>query len=355
MIPFFPEFYPDELFYSTVARFSVYGGIKDELLLHTKQKPNINLINELNPQVAEILSRYIPFEKIITDHTMIPCLIRFMPLYKRVKIYNSILENKGSSNDIFTPLNEQHTVYTRELKYCPMCIKEDRKKYGEAYWHREHQITGMNMCVQHKCYLLPFKNDFKTFITLEQAAKYPVAECCHDEFIVKYSQYLSYVFYQPLDMSNHLNIRSCLARNLGMGYFYDCERKFIIKRSLCDDLYWHNFEHLSNNFDINSIYDRIINQSKKFRFDEFCFTMAVFSVPFDEVSKCLSGYGDSRVETFYELPETSILGLFKKGNSFPVISKKLNLPVWLVATFLREIYGCKIYEMLYAKNFPNAN
>ncbi|MDJ0577721.1 MAG: TniQ family protein [Xenococcaceae cyanobacterium MO_234.B1] len=40
------------------------------------------------------------------------------------------------------------------LKFCPKCCAEDTRKYGEAYWHRQHQIPGMLVCLKHKISLL---------------------------------------------------------------------------------------------------------------------------------------------------------------------------------------------------------
>ena len=40
------------------------------------------------------------------------------------------------------------------LRYCPLCLQEDIEKYGEAYWHRAHQIWVMDKCHKHGCNLL---------------------------------------------------------------------------------------------------------------------------------------------------------------------------------------------------------
>ena len=40
------------------------------------------------------------------------------------------------------------------LRYCPICARKDREKYGETYWHRRHQIRGLNVCSQHGCRLV---------------------------------------------------------------------------------------------------------------------------------------------------------------------------------------------------------
>jgi hypothetical protein len=39
------------------------------------------------------------------------------------------------------------------LRFCPCCVKEDRKQYGEAYWHRLHQLTGVEVCPIHQTFL----------------------------------------------------------------------------------------------------------------------------------------------------------------------------------------------------------
>ena len=48
---------------------------------------------------------------------------------------------------------------TEGLKYCPNCYLLDTQKYGEAYWHRVHQIPLLGYCPMHKIPLvtLPIK------------------------------------------------------------------------------------------------------------------------------------------------------------------------------------------------------
>src|SRR5260370_602086 len=39
------------------------------------------------------------------------------------------------------------------LKYCAFCAKEDRNLSGEAYWHRSHQSSIVQVCPKHGCHL----------------------------------------------------------------------------------------------------------------------------------------------------------------------------------------------------------
>ena len=43
---------------------------------------------------------------------------------------------------------------TKFLRFCPLCLEEDRNQYGEAYWHLHHQIPGVLVCLKHDIALL---------------------------------------------------------------------------------------------------------------------------------------------------------------------------------------------------------
>jgi hypothetical protein len=41
------------------------------------------------------------------------------------------------------------------IRFCPTCVVEDRQEHGETYWHRAHQLTGIEVCPIHDCFLEP--------------------------------------------------------------------------------------------------------------------------------------------------------------------------------------------------------
>jgi len=57
----------------------------------------------------------------------------------------------GTKNALYL---HQGTECDAFFRYCPACAVLDREKFGEAYWHRIHQITGINVCAIHGCLLL---------------------------------------------------------------------------------------------------------------------------------------------------------------------------------------------------------
>ena len=39
------------------------------------------------------------------------------------------------------------------LYYCPACAEEELARYGESYWHRMHQLPGVNVCLTQRLVL----------------------------------------------------------------------------------------------------------------------------------------------------------------------------------------------------------
>lgn len=39
------------------------------------------------------------------------------------------------------------------LRFCPECVREDRVAFGETYWHRLHQLRGVDLCYHHDVFL----------------------------------------------------------------------------------------------------------------------------------------------------------------------------------------------------------
>lgn len=62
--------------------------------------------------------------------------------------------------------NQQLSTTSKTLRYCPICVKRDREKHGETYWHLMHSIPSWPMCPEHNCYLYELDESqvSKTFI-----------------------------------------------------------------------------------------------------------------------------------------------------------------------------------------------
>lgn len=150
MIGFLPELYPNELIYSLISRYHAMSGHigyrKTTLeVLNDGRLINIEFLNKYTDHFYKALTKSSSMEDIIMNHTIFPFYAMFLKGEEKRLLYNFLVENKGVIN--------VHVAH-KNLYYCPMCVKEDRKKYGETYWHRDWQIENIKICPKHKCYLV---------------------------------------------------------------------------------------------------------------------------------------------------------------------------------------------------------
>ena len=137
MIGFFPDFYPDELLYSALARYHMrsghitYPATASELYCDRYVQPDTEFINEFTENALQWICKEKQWKTIIYEHTMFPAYARFLPKEKLDIVLESLLNCKGNWRNHLAIPNENEE---RFLKYCPLCAEEDRKKYGETYW-----------------------------------------------------------------------------------------------------------------------------------------------------------------------------------------------------------------------------
>lgn len=162
---YLPEIYPDELVYSWLSRYFVYAGYTNhkmlisQLLYSTKNNPSIEFIGHLNEAAERQITQVCSMDDLILNHTMFPQYARFLTAERR-KAALTELKRYCDPHKVFTilPRNEGELW----LKYCPQCTAEDRKTYGETYWHRVHQVRNMMICPTHRCKLVNSEVDIRS-------------------------------------------------------------------------------------------------------------------------------------------------------------------------------------------------
>ena len=158
MIGYFPDPYPDELFYSLCARFtdrmqySSRSAVTQELFGHLKRTAIVDL-----PLYLETFVTNLPLghtcksvEKLIDQHTLLP----FYGPFLFVERLNQIRENMRTDNTS-SPYQRAGMLVNRIprpdwLQFCPQCVADDRHRFNECYWHRVHQIPGVRICSTHE-------------------------------------------------------------------------------------------------------------------------------------------------------------------------------------------------------------
>lgn len=149
----FPEPYPDEDFRSIIYRYHIRSA-------NTTFHKSISDIfgkysyrNLMFPTNLSLMLDKLPFghnldlEYIINNYTWYGLIFSFMDKEKRLNLLNTIIN--GSNNNILKLRFMPQNLFSKSIRYCPQCIKEDIKNFGECYIHRDHQIEFLDFCPKH--------------------------------------------------------------------------------------------------------------------------------------------------------------------------------------------------------------
>ncbi|MGN1161690.1 MAG: TniQ family protein [Candidatus Fimenecus sp.] len=228
MIAFFPEIYPDELLYSQIARYHSRSGyacyvytVSDIYQNGKLVHPNVDFVNKYTPDAMNWITKNDTWENIVFEHTMYPAYIRFLPKQRRIDAMNGIITCEGNwKNLMCIPLLNE----PRYIRYCPECVKEDRKKYGETYWHRSHQIPRIKVCPQHKCFLenseipVSSKSSPGLYDAENNIPKKLKTRICENEREINFTQYIIDIMREPIDLGASVPIGTFLHSNLKSEY-----------------------------------------------------------------------------------------------------------------------------------------
>ena len=228
MIAFFPQAYPDELLYSLLSRYHQRSGnarfvftAEDIYKAGKVAHPSIEFVNPYTDDAMNWLTKGKPWETVAEEHTMFPALIRFLPLERRREAREGVRSQNGNWKNLMNlpVLNEK-----RFLCFCPECAKEDREKYVETYWHREHQIPRIRVCPKHRTLLensnIPIgsKTTPGLFDAESNVSASTVAKHCKNSRETDFTQYVLEVFRQLIDTKTDFNVGTYLQSKLPEKY-----------------------------------------------------------------------------------------------------------------------------------------
>jgi hypothetical protein len=160
MLGYFPEFYDDELLYSIIARYHLYSGNKNKrnTIIDVFNAPNLVPVIEFPSNlktIEENLCSYmnITCKDIIAKHTMFPYYAPFLPQKRKLFLIENMILGQGKGIKMQIGYVAGSICQKKSLYYCSVCVEQDSKKYGEAYFYRIHQLQGVLVCHKHECYL----------------------------------------------------------------------------------------------------------------------------------------------------------------------------------------------------------
>ena len=345
MIAPFPEFYPDELVYSVLARYYTQSGYMrytfaaEDLFQSKTARPDADFVNLYTSYTLEMLTRKMSMEDVILKHTMFPYYGRFLNKERRNQAFQALVKMQGNYHNLL-PMQKSKDGRKRHLRYCPVCVKEDREKFGETYWHRVHQMPGIEVCLRHGCYLIEAvcvsvgkaSPDLKSAEEAVQGSRHEILKTKEglDENLARY---MAEVFESEMDLENDIFVGKFLHSKLeGTPY---CslrgEQRNIGK--LHED-FTEYYKELSSNHFTELWQIQKVFTNDRMNFNEICMLAMFLKIPVkDLVHRKLPE--KSSQERFDE----EIYRLHEQGLKYPEIAEKLGASYDVVKSIGERRYG----------------
>jgi hypothetical protein len=159
MIGFFPDPYPDELLYSSCARYAErvkYANkkfAKEEIFGGTGFSSIVDFPTRLQSLLESLADNNYSVGEFINKNTLLPFFEPFLPDGRAKIVKREIASSDRNSIAARLGIKAKQIRRPDYLRFCPLCTENDRQMYGETYWHREHQLTGIPICPKHLCFL----------------------------------------------------------------------------------------------------------------------------------------------------------------------------------------------------------
>ena len=159
MVVTFPSIYPDELLYSTIARYHQCSGNKlfcqtqEDLFGERRGRSSVVMPLRLGYLAEQTKPFGMTFDDLI-GMTLFPYFMAFQTDETIQEVCQLERENKPASISAKLGAIGTTELNPRFLRFCPQCYAEDQKRYGEGYWYQLHQTPGLLVCDRHHCQLL---------------------------------------------------------------------------------------------------------------------------------------------------------------------------------------------------------
>lgn len=238
MIKRLEELYPNETMYSYFSRMYSHSGYlysisyASEIFYRFNDNMDYNMLNKLNFNFRKLLEDSYNFEDIMNNHTLFKHIVRFMDKDRRISAYNDFMNNSELWN-VKYPISNKDNYY---LRYCPKCVEEDREKYGECYFHINHNFPYINICPKHRVRLIDTeipnkKRRDSILIPLEKLVK--DMSCYYYEgsdINYKIAYYINELYFKDIDLGGIGPIGDFLLTKIRTKYHSKNDKKILTNK-----------------------------------------------------------------------------------------------------------------------------
>ena len=161
MLTYFPVPYEDELLYSCIARYALHTGqehnqkavVRDVFGVGTAVAiPDIpSHLQDLSLNVSRVWKTNV--NQLIAERTLAPLYFPFLSERQVSQTISSMASKDGGKIHARMGLVASSVQPPMYFRFCPKCLEEQKRTLGECYWHRKHQLSGIDVCIEHNCKL----------------------------------------------------------------------------------------------------------------------------------------------------------------------------------------------------------
>ena len=326
MIKNIPIIYPNELFYSFICRTYVRSGVGSSKeftkLVFAKgtDQPKTGFINKLKNDFKSKLNKQLSDIDILSKHTFFNFYRRFLTREEKEKAISEIINGKSSFNYLHTPVIKENT----HLRYCSKCVEEDRNNYGEAYFHIEHQLEKVKVCVHHHCKLLETKIFYgcknQLILTPLEVCELEdkIEEVAVDSIEFRFSKYIYDFISCKFSFNSNIGFEKLLTDKLDDKYFLSGRRKRKNLDLIYDDLkvFYEGYEF----FNISR--RRLADILRGIEYNTFDILLIAFfeGIRVDELCNLVNINSDKSEEF-----DKKVIKLYDDGNSYLKISQIMDV------------------------------
>ncbi len=159
MLCIFPDPYPDELLYSVCARYAALMNYPNRVTA-TRDffGDGVSAVVDLPNRIGHLLGALPPghlysLNELIYQHTHYPFYVPFLPSGRALQVQNAMWESGKNRVAERIGISADRIKMPSRLRFCLACVEKDRATLGETYWHRIHQIPGVEVCPHHEVFL----------------------------------------------------------------------------------------------------------------------------------------------------------------------------------------------------------
>ncbi len=228
-----PYAFPDEILFSRLVRHFTLTGmtIADYLsmmfgdpkrTIHPYMTAGLTSINEFSQES--------PVE-LLYQQTLAPLFIYFLPSHETTLTNGLLFANAAKA------IRACQLICVREkealsIKCCPECARADFYEFGVTYWHRSHQIPGIEACAIHQVQLvhIPFVSRSRITLSFLPPLDLKPTHCSALSFA--FALYSHCLLIQLTPKCKSFDLNEFKERLNKLGYFSKlgcCRRKKLLK------------------------------------------------------------------------------------------------------------------------------